>query len=122
MIQKSIGVFPMSDSTVTDNGKVPIITLSAEKTTAKKTKTPGSRKFDLYNPYPIQTYNGAKLPNRTPDQGNGLELYAYHLKVNSQPLYKSLQTARKVLMTQDWKVLQHSLLEMKLNDCINPYC
>jgi len=107
--EKSIGVFPVSDSNMTDNGKVPIVTLSGEKTTAKKTKTPVSRKFDLYNPYPIQTYNGVKLPNRTPDQGNGLELYAYNLKVNSQPLYKSLQTARKVLMTQDWKIARDEL-------------
>jgi chromatin modification-related protein VID21 len=96
----------MSSAASTENGKVPVVTLAGDKATAKKTKTPASRKFDLYNPYPIQTYNGIKLPSRTPDQGNGLELYAYHLKVNTQPLYKSLQSARKVLITQDWKVKQ----------------
>ncbi|KAI9284069.1 hypothetical protein BC943DRAFT_353222 [Umbelopsis sp. AD052] len=102
--EKSIGVYPSSDYMSSDNGKIPIISLSGEKSVAKRTKTPASRKSDLYNPYPIQTYNGIKLPNQSTNQGNGLELYAYHLKVNAQPLYKSLQTARKVLMTQDWKV------------------
>lgn len=99
----------------TDNGKVPMVSLSSEKSIAKRTKIPASRKADLYNPYPIQTYNGIKLPNQSTNQGNGLELYAYQLKVNAQPLYKSLQTARKVLMTQDWKVLYRTTLSSRLS-------
>jgi hypothetical protein len=38
------------------------------------------------------------------DHEEKLDLYAWQLRANFQPLFKSLQTARKTLTTHDWMV------------------
>jgi hypothetical protein len=54
--------------------------------------------------HPVQIYNGHKFVDRRNDKPSGIDLYAWQLKANSQPLFKQLQTARKVLTTHDWMV------------------
>lgn len=52
----------------------------------------------------VQIYNGHKFVDRRNDKTSGIDLYAWQLKANAQPLYKQLQQARKVLTTHDWMV------------------
>lgn len=54
--------------------------------------------------HPVQIYNGHKFVDRRNDKPSGIDLYAWQLKANAQPLYKQLQQARKVLTTHDWMV------------------
>lgn len=42
-----------------------------------------------------------------------VDLYAWQLKAQSQPIYKALQTASKVLTTKDWKVAREELKLMR---------
>jgi hypothetical protein len=42
-----------------------------------------------------------------------VDLYAWQLKVQSQPIYKSIQTATKVVTTKDWKVAREELKLMR---------
>ncbi|KAF9979824.1 chromatin modification- protein VID21, partial [Modicella reniformis] len=42
-----------------------------------------------------------------------VDLYAWQLKAQSQPVYKALQTATKVLTTKDWKVAREELKLMR---------
>lgn len=55
----------------------------------------------------MQVYNGHKFVDRRNEKLNPLDLYAWQLKAQSQPLYKQLQQARKVLTTQDWMVRKY---------------
>lgn len=55
--------------------------------------------------HPVQIYNGHKFIDKRNDKPSGIDLYAWQLKANAQPLYKQLQQARKVLTTHDWMVI-----------------
>lgn len=55
---------------------------------------------------PVQSYNEVRLEDNRADKSGQLDLYAWTLKAKAQPLFKTLQTARKVLTTQDWNVSQ----------------
>lgn len=52
----------------------------------------------------VQVYNGHKFVDLRNEKLSNLDLYAWQLKAQAQPLYKQLQQARKVLTTQDWMV------------------
>lgn len=52
----------------------------------------------------VQIYNGHKFVDFRNKKSLPLDLYAWQLKAQAQPLYKQLQQARKVLTTQDWMV------------------
>lgn len=54
--------------------------------------------------HPVQIYNGHKFVDKRNDKPSGIDLYAWQLRANSQPLFKQLQQARKVLTTHDWMV------------------
>ena len=71
--------------------------------TPQRTEIPTQRRPDAKY-YPPQTYNGLLFPDDRSDKTEGLDLYAWQLRANAQPLSKSLQTARKVVMTSDWAV------------------
>ena len=62
---------------------------------------------------PVQIYNGHKFVDRRNDKPTGIDLYAWQLKAQSQPLYKQLQQARKVLSTQDWMLARDELKSIK---------
>lgn len=62
---------------------------------------------------PVQIYNGHKFVDRRNDKPCGIDLYAWQLKAQSQPLYKQLQQARKVLTTQDWMLARDELKSIK---------
>lgn len=62
---------------------------------------------------PVQIYNGHKFVDRRNDKPSGIDLYAWQLKAQSQPLYKQLQQARKVLTTQDWMLARDELKSVK---------
>lgn len=63
--------------------------------------------------HPVQIYNGHKFVDRRNDKPSGLDLYAWQLKSNAQPLYKQLQQARKVLTTHDWMLARDELKSVK---------
>jgi hypothetical protein len=69
----------------------------ATKRPPQRTTTPIIRKSE------IKAHSSSNT-DFTRDPNGAVDLFAWHLKVSSQPLYKSLQTARKILTTHDWKV------------------
>ncbi|KAF7724690.1 chromatin modification- protein VID21 [Apophysomyces ossiformis] len=80
--------------------------------TPQRTITPLLRRSDSKN-YPILTYNGHKFLDRRSDKFSTFDLYAWQLRANAQPLYKSLQTARKILTTHDWMLARDELKSIK---------
>lgn len=66
--------------------------------------------------YPPRTYNGINFPDYRRDKDEGLDLYAFQLRANAQPLHKALQTARKTVTTHDWMV------RSKLTKANKPLC
>ncbi|KAI8885523.1 hypothetical protein K501DRAFT_284231 [Backusella circina FSU 941] len=63
---------------------------------------------------PSLVYNGTKLSTSiNKDHEEKLDLYAWQLRANFQPLFKSLQTARKTLTTHDWMLARDELKSIK---------
>lgn len=54
--------------------------------------------------YPPQTYNGVKLHDLLSQKEPSMDLYAWQLRARAQPLYKAVQTARKAVTSDNWKV------------------
>ncbi|KAI8137829.1 hypothetical protein BJV82DRAFT_583318 [Fennellomyces sp. T-0311] len=78
----------------------------------RRTEIPTLRRPDAKY-YPPQIYNGLLFPDYRSDKTEGLDLYAWQLRANAQPLSKSLQTARKVVMTSDWALARDELKSVK---------
>ncbi|OAQ36278.1 hypothetical protein K457DRAFT_381845 [Linnemannia elongata AG-77] len=91
--------------------KPPPLKLHAAKKHAQPTTTPtlmkrtdsrfGSQRYDALDG------SSSGRPTRHVD------LYAWQLKVQSQPIYKAFQTATKVVNTKDWKVAREELKLMR---------
>ncbi|KAI8344610.1 hypothetical protein BC941DRAFT_13442 [Chlamydoabsidia padenii] len=62
---------------------------------------------------PVQSYNNLRMEDTRGDKSGQLDLYAWTLKAKAQPLLKTLQTARKVLTTQDWNLAREELKSIK---------
>lgn len=62
-------------------------------------------------------YNGVKLSNDLNDSKsenkNHVDLYSWQLRANHFPLYKQLQTSRKILTTHDWMLARDELKSVK---------
>ncbi len=60
-------------------------------------------------------YNGVKLSNNSNNtkSENEVDLYAWQLRANHFPLYKQLQTSRKILTTHDWMLARDELKSVK---------
>lgn len=71
--------------------------------TFQRTTVPVLRMPDAKN-YPPQTYNGVSFTDYDSEKSEGLDLYAWQLRANAQPLSKTLQTACKTVTTRDWTV------------------
>lgn len=69
----------------------------------RRTTIPTQRML-LAKEYQPRSYNGLNFPDYRNDKEEGLDLYAWQVRANAQPLHKSLQTARKVLLSRDWMV------------------
>lgn len=65
--------------------------------------------------YPPQAYNGINFPDYRRDKDEGLDLYAFQLRANAQPLHKVLQTARKTVTTHDWLVWNFEKVDSMLS-------
>ncbi|KAI8996840.1 hypothetical protein BDB01DRAFT_830488 [Pilobolus umbonatus] len=70
------------------------------------------RKSDA-NDHTVQIYNGHKFTDQRYDKSSDIDLYAWQLRATSQPLYKQLQQARKVLTTHDWTLARTELKSIK---------
>lgn len=66
------------------------------------TMIPSRRPDSRY--YPPQTYNGVKLHDVLSEKEPSMDLFAWYLRANAQPLHKEVRTARKVVTTRDWTV------------------
>ncbi|KAI7861721.1 hypothetical protein BDF14DRAFT_259161 [Spinellus fusiger] len=63
--------------------------------------------------YHVPIYNGHKFMDKR-EKSEGFDLYAWQLRANAQPLYKTLQTARKILTTNDWMLARSELKAIKV--------
>lgn len=66
------------------------------------------RSDSRFGPYRYDSIDGT--PTRP---ARHVDLYAWQLKAQTQPVYKALQTATKVLTTKDWKVAREELKLMR---------
>ncbi|KAF9350215.1 chromatin modification- protein VID21, partial [Mortierella sp. AD094] len=94
------------------SSKPPALKLNSTKKHAQPTTTPTAMKrsesrygSSRYDPMDGMPSSGRPIRH--------VDLYAWQLKAQSQPIYKALQTASKVLTTKDWKVAREELKLMR---------
>ncbi|KAI8089856.1 uncharacterized protein BX664DRAFT_315017 [Halteromyces radiatus] len=61
-----------------------------------------------------QMYNGVKVGDIGGDRIQTLDLFAWQVKAKAQPLHKALQTAKKTITTQDWKLAREEMKAIKI--------
>ncbi|RUP11987.1 hypothetical protein BC936DRAFT_139874 [Jimgerdemannia flammicorona] len=111
--ERSAGIHPSSTRTspattpTIEKPKYPMIRMTAKRP-PQRTITPPSRRMDSKHYY-AQTYGGHKYPEAPREHSKAVDLYAWHMRIHKQPLYKVLQTAGKVLSTRDWKIARDEL-------------
>lgn len=100
---------PTNTSTSTSNyNKLLQMKLHSTKKRPLPTTTPVMMKRSE-SKYGLQRYDDGQPMGRF----RHVDLYAWQLKAQSQPLYKSLQTASKALTTKDWKIAREELKLMR---------